>query len=112
MKMGEQEVKIEGHRRHKVNHVDRSSKERQSGGADDESYEQFKGEPAITDALDVKESIMWDRAALGEQPRRRGTDRHVAAVAAASDVDAGRQSDVLYRCHSHVRMSFEAERQD
>ena len=109
--MGKQKVEIERHRRHEVNHVDRCSKERQSAGADDEPYKQLKGEPAVTDALDVEESIVWDRTRLGEQPRRRGTDRDVAAIAAASDVDAGRQRNVLNRRHSHVGMSFEAERQ-
>jgi len=110
--MGEQEIEIEGQRRDEVNHVDRSTKERQSARADDESYDQFKGEPAVADALDVEESIVGYRSPLLEQPRRRSADRYVAAVAAATDVDAGRQRDVLDRRHSHVGVSFEAERQD
>ena len=55
---------------------------------------------------------MRDRTALVEHPRRRRAYRHVTAVARPSHLYPGRESDVLDRRHSHVGVSFEAERQD
>ena len=113
MEVREQKVEVEGERRHEVDDVDRSAEKAQSAGTDNEPNEQFEREPAVADALDVEEGIVRDRSTLAEQPGRRGTHSHVAAaVAGASDFNAGRQRDVLDRRHSHVGVSFEAEGQD
>ena len=109
----EQKIEIEGQRRYEVDDVDGSAKERESVRCDDEADDQFEGEPSVADALDVEEGIVWERAPLIEQPRRRGAHRRVAAaVARTTDVDTDRQRDVLYRRNAHVGMCFEAERQD
>ena len=110
--MGQQKVEIERERRYDVYDVDGGAKKRQSAGTDDKANEQFEGEPAVADALDVEESVVGDRPALLKQPRRRSARRHVSAVAGTTDVDADRQRDVLDRRYSHVWVSFEAERQN
>jgi len=110
--MCEQEVEVEGQRGYEVNHVDGSAEERQSARTDCQAYEQFEREPAVADALDVEEGVVWNRSSFVEQPGRRRAHRHVAAVATTAHVHAGRQTHVAYRRHAHVGMSFETERQD
>jgi len=112
LEVSEQKVEIEGQRRYEIYDVDGSAKKRQSARADDETDEQFEGEPAVADRLDVEEGIVRDRSTLVQQPGLRRAHGRVAAVARAPDVDAGRQRQVLDRRHSHVGMSFEAERED
>jgi len=110
--VSEQKVEIERQRRYEIYDVDGSAKKRESARADDETDEQFEGEPAVADRLDVEEGIVRDRSTLVEQPRLRRAHRRVAAVARAPHVNAGRQRQVLDRRHSHVGMCFEAERED
>lgn len=71
------------------------------GGAR-ESHDDLDREPGVADRLDVEERIVWIRLRFGQHPFVDNRAVRQAAVYGA----------VLDERHSHVRMRFQAERQD
>jgi len=63
-------VEVERQRRDEVYDVDRCPGELQLAGTDDRPRYQLERKPRVTDALDIEERVVRQRALLVEQPRQ------------------------------------------
>ena len=83
---------------HVVDDVDRGADEEELVGTGDESHEDLDREPRVAHGFDVEEGLVGIGLCLVQRPGRRierRVDRYIA-----------------YHRHSHVRMCFQAERQN
>lgn len=81
-----------------VDDVDGRADEKELVGAGDEAHQDLDGEPRVANGFDVKESLVSVRLRLVQRPRRR-IERRV-------------NGHVADHRHPHVRVRFQAERQD
>lgn len=83
---------------HVVDDVDRGPDEEELVGAGDEAHQDLDREPRVADGLDVEEGLVGVGLRLVQRPGR-GVERRV-------------HRQVADHRHPHVRMRFQAERQD
>ena len=95
----QQEVEVERHGRHEVDHVDGRAEKAQDVRADGEAYDQLEGEPSVAGALDVEEWKILIGGSLVQKP----------AWAGATAVRRSPGGDVKDNRHSQVGMCLEAE---
>ena len=92
------QIDEEGECGHVVDDVDAGADEQELVGTRDEAHEDLDGEPRVAHGFDVEEGLVGVGLRLVQRPRRRvgrRVHRHVAD-----------------HRHSHVRVRFQAERQN
>lgn len=105
----QQEVQVEGQRRHEVDYVHRSSDEIQPAWAYHEPRDQLEREPGVACTLEEEEGGMGFGASLTQHPLRRPIDdlRGVRVVASAAS-----RRGVANDSDPHRRVRLEAEGED